>query len=68
MSEWNRSLSLCSMFLLIFPVWEIQTAKHQNHPGPLQKKRGPDTNIFELLMLKHDRAYPSVDSENSMTV
>ena len=28
----------------------------------------PDTTIFELLMLKHDRAYLSVKSKKSMCV
>ena len=59
------------LFLQMLSVWVLllillfQTAKHQG-----QKKRtgGLETNIFELLMLQHDRAYLNVDSEESMCV
>ena len=36
--------------------------------GHKKGSEGPETHILELLMLKHDRAYLSVDSEESMCV
>ena len=32
----------------------------------ITKDSGPDANIFKLLMLTHDRAYLSMDSEKSI--
>ena len=42
--------------------------KPSGSDGPEQEMRGSHTKILELLMLKHDRAYVSVDSEESMSV
>ena len=46
----------------VLPVRVVQTAKHLNHV------KRPDTNFFELLILKHNRAYVKVDPEESMCV
>ena len=48
-----------------FHLWhEQQSSKtSQDHN---KRSGGPDTNIFELLMLKHNRTYLRVDSEESM--
>ena len=45
----------------------VQTAKLLNHLGQYNNESGgPDTNIFKLLVLKHDRAYLSMDLEESI--
>ena len=42
--------------------------KALNPSETLTKSTGPDTAVLELLMLKHDRTYLKVDSEESIYI
>ena len=44
----------------------VETGKHKSHSRPYQGFRGFGRNIFELLILKHDRVYANVESEERM--
>ena len=52
------------------PVAGASASRPPNTAPPLRisgyAPGGPDTNIFELLMLTHDCAYLSMDSEKSI--
>ena len=50
----------------------VRTAKPYNHLGSeighSKGSKDPDTSMFQSLILKHDRAYVNVESEESMCV
>ena len=48
---------LLFLFLLIFAVEAVQTAKHLSYSDHNKETYGPDTTNFESLKQKHDRAY-----------
>ena len=68
--EWGGKSSVNSSFYFC-EYFRCGWCKQQNTKtihGHSKGSKCPDTNIFELLILKHDRAHVNVESDESMCV
>ena len=52
----------------MLPVRVVEQQNTKTIQGHSKGSECPDRNIFELPLLKHDRAYVNVDSDESMCV
>ena len=60
-----------NLFFVLFLFLRCGSYKQQSTKtvqGHNKRSVGPDTSIFELLKRKHNQAYQSADSEESMCV